>query len=134
LNLFKNIYFKTSKIFERVESWCYENKNSILYTCNLIPNKIKYYDEIYNIIEIPDKYIIYKYLVILNKERQLIKIKLFNDHPNSDYENIYCLTDYIKNQYWDNNIKDFIERSLMFYNLDSCYFNPMCELKLEKIV
>jgi len=133
-----NIFNKISNLIDKIEKFCLKNNRlenntkQILIDCKIIPTQIKYMNKYMSIINIPEKYIIYKYLVILDCDNKLLEIKLFNKHPNANNENIFCLPIFMKNKYWDDNLKNMLERNMKKFNLDDSYFNPIHELKIKE--
>lgn len=139
MNIYKTIY----NIFNKFNSFKENNKtDNIEYRRKLTkeikinqiikPSLLIYRKELYSIINIKEKYIIDNYIVILNNDNELLNLKLSSLHPNADNDNYFCLSEELRFKKWNSSLKEIINNLLSTYNIDDCYFNPMCDLKLKK--
>ncbi len=98
----------------------------------IIPERIIYQNKIYKITKINPNYIIDIYTLFLNKNNQLIEVKLDADHCNADpYTDLFCLSSNIKFKKLSGDLIKTIESLIRTYNLNNCYFSPWKFIEYE---
>lgn len=108
-----------------------EDIENVKVSAIIIPKKAIYKNKLYTIKNIPEKYIIYDYeiLLVCNK---ISNIKISSQHPNADPDGNFCVPDTILTKQLTEDNKKIIHSMLECFNLDSSYFTPYDIILSEK--
>lgn len=98
----------------------------------IIPKKIIFKNKLYEILELPFKYIIKGYTIKLcnnNIESVLLDVP----HPNVDPQTgELCIPNILRKHKITKESKAMIYSILYCFNLDDCYFTPWHEIRYQK--
>lgn len=124
------------KIYEKeaVSSY-YEGRLKIFfYFKRIFPKKAILQGEIYKISKSsPHMYINSYYITTC--DGRIRSVNAFGFHPNVDPKtNALCLPKDMPESIYDQENHNRIRTIMRVYNLDSCHYNPMKYLKLEKLI
>lgn len=100
--------------------------------CFIRPKKIIFKHQIYEILDLPFKYIIKGYTIKLCDDK-IEAIILNTQHPNADPQtNEFCIPNSLRKHKITKKSKAMINSILYCFNLDDCYFTPWNEITYEK--
>jgi len=100
----------------------------------IIPKRLIYKKQLYQITKFDRKYIINNYR-IQTTEGLFLWLFVDSPHPNvSPKTNIFCTPSQMNEEYISNKFLFFIETLLSTFNADDCYFTPWGEIEYEKMV
>lgn len=103
------------------------------YADKIFPEKAIHKREAYQITEASPHMHIHNYYVT-TCDGQIRSVTAFGFHPNVDpHTNALCLPSDMLNSLYNEETHKRIETTLRVYNIDSCHFNPLQYIKLEKL-
>lgn len=98
----------------------------------LTPNKIKFNNTLYNIIQLHKKYVI-KGFKIKTFNKTIDELILNTIHPNCNPKTFkFCLPNEVRKLKLNNNSIEILKLIMCCFNLDDCYFTPWDEIKYKK--
>jgi len=98
----------------------------------IVPKKIIFKEQLYEILELPFKYNIKGYTIKLCNDK-IESILLDSPHPNVNPETReLCIPDSLRNHKITKESKSMIYSILYCFNLDDCYFTPWHEITYKK--
>ena len=98
----------------------------------IIPDKLIYFGEIYEIKKLDKSLWINGFEIYLDENKNIEKIVLDGEHPNAEPEtNVLCLTNEIIGKSIEEVGIPMILSSIATYNLSHCYFRPWKKIKLD---
>ena len=99
----------------------------------IIPNRILYNSEIWNITSVDEKFVIYSYILELDEEGYIRNLILESKHPNCEpINNRFCLPNYIYQLKFNDQTRKLIENLLSTFNVNNAYFSPWKYIKYKK--
>jgi len=98
----------------------------------IIPSKVKYQNEIYEIRFLAKELYIKGYEVS-TIDNLIYSIKVNGTHPNANPQtNNFCFPKELASMNFNNKSKIIIENQINIFNLDDCYFRPWDKIKFDK--
>lgn len=102
-------------------------------TAKVIPNKLIYKNEVYEITSVDSKFVLRGFKIHLEDNGTLKRVTLSDYHPNCDpYSKEFCIPPSLIHEKLENKTMLLIMNYLKTFNFDSCYYMPWVSFKYKK--
>jgi len=98
----------------------------------IVPKRLIFRNELYRILDYPNKYLTTGYRVVL-VDGKIDEIEIDNLHPNANPRTgELCIPNSLRDFSLNDESKKMIYNILSCFNLDNCYFTPWDEIQYRK--
>jgi len=98
----------------------------------IVPRRLIFRNELYKILNYPDKYVIKGYTVTL-VDNKIDEVTIRDSHPNANPTNgEVCIPHLLREFQLNKDTKKMISEILSCFNLDNCYFTPWDEIQYRR--